>query len=187
MSKADETRARILDAALDEFATYGVAGARVDRIAATASCNKNLLYVYFGSKENLFSTVLEHHLVRVYEDRAFTPHDLPGYAGEVFDFAMTRPDLMRLVAWSTLEQSTRGSKGRSAAHDAKIEEVARAQAEERLDTAFTAEFLVTTVMALATSWSAALPFGAAMHPDAPPPVAKLREQVVEAIRRLTSD
>jgi AcrR family transcriptional regulator len=84
-----------------------VAGARVDRIAATAGCNKNLLYVYFGSKENLFTAVLELHLVRVYEDIPFTPDDLPGFAGRVFDFAMTRPDLMRLLAWSTLEQSTR--------------------------------------------------------------------------------
>ena len=95
MTKADETKARILAAALDEFAAYGVAGARVDRIAATAGCNKNLLYVYFGSKENLFTAVLDQHLARVYEDIPFTPDDLPGFAGRVFDFAMSRPDLMR--------------------------------------------------------------------------------------------
>jgi hypothetical protein len=42
-------------------------------------------------------------------------------------------------------------------------------------------------LALATSWSPALPFGLAMRPgQAPPPVAELREQVVQAIRRLTS-
>src|SRR5260370_20400240 len=56
----DETKTRILDAALDEFSTHGVAGARVDRISATAGCNKNLLYVYFGSKDNLFTSVLAH-------------------------------------------------------------------------------------------------------------------------------
>ncbi len=88
---ADETKTRILDAALGEFSTHGVAGARVDRISATAGCNKNLLYVYFGSKENLFTAVLEQHLVRVYADIPFTPDDLPGFAGRVFDFAMTRP------------------------------------------------------------------------------------------------
>ncbi len=187
MTKADETKTRILDAALDEFSTRGVAGARVDRIAAAAGCNKNLLYVYFGSKENLFTVVLEQHLVRVYEDEPFTPDDLPGFAGRVFDFAMTHPDLMRLVAWSTLEQSTHFPNGRAASHDAKIAALAQAQAEHRLDTEFSPAFLVTTVMSLASSWSAAFPFGLAMHPDrTPPPLADLRAQVVQAIRRLTS-
>jgi len=41
-------------------------------------------------------------------------------------------------------------------------------------------------MSLASSWSAAFPFGLAMHPGQPPPVAELREQVVRAIRRLTA-
>ncbi|MGO8887583.1 MAG: TetR/AcrR family transcriptional regulator [Streptosporangiaceae bacterium] len=91
MTKADETKTRILDAALDEFSAHGVAGARVDRIAAAAGCNKNLLYVYFGSKENLFTAVLEQHLIRVYNDLPFTPDDLPGFAGRVFDFAMAHP------------------------------------------------------------------------------------------------
>ncbi|CAM5407129.1 hypothetical protein SFUMM280S_07840 [Streptomyces fumanus] len=52
-------------------------------------CDKNLLYVYFGNKEALFTTVLERSLARVYEEIEFTPDDLPGYATAVFDFAMT--------------------------------------------------------------------------------------------------
>ena len=187
MSKADNTRKRILDAALDEFATHGVAGARVDRIATAAACNKNLLYVYFGNKENLFLAVLEQHLVRVYQDIPFTPDDLSGFAGRVFDFAMTRPDLMRLVAWSTLEQPAATPDGRAASHDAKIAELAQAQADHRLGMRFTPGFLVTTVMSLATSWSSAMPFGLAIHPDETPPLTELREQVVRAIRRLTAD
>jgi AcrR family transcriptional regulator len=78
-----------------EFSTYGIAGARVDRIAKTAGCNKNLIYIYFENKETLFSTILQKHLTRVYEDLSFTPDDLPGYAARVFDFAMAHPDLMR--------------------------------------------------------------------------------------------
>ncbi|MFD6108194.1 TetR/AcrR family transcriptional regulator, partial [Nocardia salmonicida] len=54
MSRADATKARILQAATDEFATYGIAGARVDRIAKTAGANKNLIYIYFGGKDQLF-------------------------------------------------------------------------------------------------------------------------------------
>ncbi|WP_217146124.1 TetR family transcriptional regulator, partial [Streptomyces sp. AC627_RSS907] len=44
------TKARLLAAARAEFARHGVAGARVDRIAAAAKANKRLLYVYFGNK-----------------------------------------------------------------------------------------------------------------------------------------
>lgn len=178
-SRAETTKLRILDAALLEFSEHGVAGARVDRIARTAGCNKNLLYVYFGSKEELFAAVLEAQLIPVYEGTAFTPDDLPGYASQVFDFAMDRPDLMRLAAWSTLERSLGH---RSTSHQDKIEAVAALHD----DGPFTAQFIVTTVMALATAWSTALPFGLAMNPDPTPRREDLRAQVIEAVRRLTS-
>ena len=57
--RAEATRARILDAALAEFAAHGLAGARVDEIAARADSNKRMLYAYFGSKEELWLAVLE--------------------------------------------------------------------------------------------------------------------------------
>lgn len=57
--RAAATRQRILDAALAEFALAGLAGARVDEIAARAGANKRMLYAHFGSKEELWLTVLE--------------------------------------------------------------------------------------------------------------------------------
>jgi len=57
--RAAATRQRILDAALAEFAEKGLAGARVDEIAARAGANKRMLYAHFGSKEELWLTVLE--------------------------------------------------------------------------------------------------------------------------------
>src|SRR5271155_1911820 len=103
MRNAEATRERILRAALAEFSAHGIAGARVDRIAQIAGCNKNLIYIYFEDKETLFTTLLRKHFMRIHEERPFTPDDLPGYAAKVFDFAMANPDLMRLLAWSTLE------------------------------------------------------------------------------------
>ena len=50
---------RILLAATEEFARYGLGGARVDRIAARAGANKRMLYYYYGNKEDLFLAVLE--------------------------------------------------------------------------------------------------------------------------------
>jgi TetR/AcrR family transcriptional regulator len=57
--RAAETRGRILDAALSEFAAHGLAGARTERIATAASVNKALLYYYFESKEKLYLAALE--------------------------------------------------------------------------------------------------------------------------------
>ena len=57
--RAAATRRRILDAALAEFAAKGLAGARVDEIAARAGANKRMLYAHFGNKEDLWLTVLE--------------------------------------------------------------------------------------------------------------------------------
>ena len=53
------TRRRILQAAKQEFARFGLGGARVDRIAAKAKSNKRMLYHYFGNKEALFTRTLE--------------------------------------------------------------------------------------------------------------------------------
>src|SRR3546814_1414382 len=55
---AAATRARILHAATEEFADKGYDGARVDEIAKQSDVNKNSLYHYFGSKEQLFVAVL---------------------------------------------------------------------------------------------------------------------------------
>ena len=57
--RAAESRARILDAALSEFANHGLAGARTERIATAAGVNKALLYYYFESKEKLYVAALE--------------------------------------------------------------------------------------------------------------------------------
>lgn len=57
--RADQTRARILDAAIGEFSENGLAGARTEQIAEAAGVNKALLYYYFKSKQTLYSAALE--------------------------------------------------------------------------------------------------------------------------------
>jgi TetR/AcrR family transcriptional regulator len=53
------TRGKLLAAARREFARSGLAGARVDEIAARAGVNKQLVYHYFGDKDALYLAVLE--------------------------------------------------------------------------------------------------------------------------------
>src|ERR1700740_1969197 len=141
MRNAEATKERILDAALAEFSAHGIAGARVDRIARAARCNKNLIYIYFEDKETLFTTVLRKHLLRIHEDQPFTPDDLPGCAAKVFDWARANPDLMRLLAWSTLEQTAKGKAERVAAFDAKVAALTKAQQAGRVGSAFPPDFL----------------------------------------------
>lgn len=56
----EEVQARILNAALTEFAEHSFSGARIDRISKRAKTVDRMLYYYFGSKERLYQAVLEH-------------------------------------------------------------------------------------------------------------------------------
>ena len=52
-------RARIVAAAIDEFAARGFKGASMDAIAARTHTTRALINYYFGSKEQLYLAVLE--------------------------------------------------------------------------------------------------------------------------------
>ena len=56
---AEATRARILDAAEEEFAKNGLGAARTEAIAAQTGVTKAMIYYYFDSKERLYEAVLE--------------------------------------------------------------------------------------------------------------------------------
>jgi AcrR family transcriptional regulator len=99
------TRARLLDAAFAEFSERGLAGARVERIAAEASANKQAIYAYFGSKDGLFDAVIAARMRVLSEVVPFTPDDVPGYAGALFDTLQDSPELVRLTQWMWLERA----------------------------------------------------------------------------------
>ncbi len=63
--RADETRARILAAAIRQFSREGLSGARTEQIAKDAGVNKALLYYYFQGKEALYAAALEEVADRV--------------------------------------------------------------------------------------------------------------------------
>lgn len=99
-----ESRARILQAALAEFAEQGVAGARVDRIAERAGVNKALLYYYYQSKENLYRETLTNYLneavsaVRLRLDEARNlDQALSSAANHYKNIFINRPELPRLI------------------------------------------------------------------------------------------
>ena len=57
----EATKAQILDAAEEEFARYGLAGARTEPIAANTGVTKAMIHYYFGTKEELYQAVLKRH------------------------------------------------------------------------------------------------------------------------------
>ena len=56
---AERSKADILAVATEEFATYGLSGARVDAIAKHTRTSKRMIYYYFKGKEGLYRAVLE--------------------------------------------------------------------------------------------------------------------------------
>ncbi|MEU9285517.1 TetR family transcriptional regulator [Streptomyces sp. NPDC048275] len=181
------TKARLLDAAFTEFAAYGIAGARVDRIAEAAGANKRLIYAYFGNKEQLFDEVLQRAMTAGAESVPFDVEDLPGYAGAIFDHLVARPDLMRLRLWKLLERpSATGIE--PDAFRLKAAEVADAQQRGEVAQEMEPADLLTMVLAAAQAW-----FWAAEGVDpeevsrswSPQRLALHRSAVIEAARRMS--
>jgi AcrR family transcriptional regulator len=101
---ADETRRRILAAATAEFAEHGLAGARVDRIAAAAACSKERLYAHVGDKESLFTAVLNDSFAQLGEAASADFATVEDFAVAVFDHLVENPANQRLLSWARLEQ-----------------------------------------------------------------------------------
>lgn len=99
----EATRDRILAASRSEFARYGIAGARIDRIAKNARTSKERVYAYFTSKEALYRLVSEQELTAIVEATGMDPADLPSYAGRLHDYYAAHPERYRLVQWGRLE------------------------------------------------------------------------------------
>jgi len=181
---ASATRARILDAAIDEFATYGLAGARIDRIAAAAEANKRSIYVYFGSKEQLFTAATERVIGAVGEAVPLTEDDLPGYAGRVFDYALEHPQAFRMGLWRHLERPDVGP-DLVPVYASKIEVMTAGREAET--SGLPPTDLVVLILGLVQAWfisPVALLTADGSDPQSPERIAQHRASLVEAARRL---
>jgi len=179
---AERTKQRLLDAAAGEFAALGIAGARVDRIARSAGCNKALIYTYFGNKDQLFDVVFSTHVTAFLDQVPFDAADLPGYAGRLFDHFEDDPATLRLTTWYQLERP-HGSRLQAliSSNRAKLEELARAQREGILPGHYTPVELLALVRSAAMSWSSMTP---ELGDAAPADRARRRHTVTDAVHRL---
>jgi AcrR family transcriptional regulator len=156
---AQATRRRLLDAARQEFAQHGIAGARVDRIAAAARSNKAQIYHYFGSKDDLFDAVFHELVVDTVRESPLDAADLPGYAGCLFDRFEDHPEIARLATWYRLEraESRPPVKVRVASNKDKIAKIAKAQKAGQLPATFAAPDLLALVTTIAGMWTGTAP------------------------------
>jgi AcrR family transcriptional regulator len=103
--KAPEAnRARIIEAAIDEFAARGFKGASMDAIAARTHTTRALINYYFGSKEKLYIAVLEqlYGEIREAEAKLDLDHLPPAEAVRrivefTYNYYLTHEGFVRLV------------------------------------------------------------------------------------------
>jgi AcrR family transcriptional regulator len=185
---AEATRCRIFDAAVEEFARYGIAGARVDRIAKAACANKQLIYAYFGGKQDLFDQVATEQVARFHREVHFDADELPRFAGEAFDFFIAHPDIVRLGEWHSLEPAdgTRRIPAIEQTIVRQVRAIAEAQAAGRVDASFAAEELLVMILAITRAWTAELPEFRVSPTQERRRRARRRRAVVEATRRLVT-
>lgn len=180
----ERTRRLLLDAATSEFSEHGPAGARVDRIAASAGVNKERIYSYFGSKDALFDAVIARELGRVTADipiRGTGPAAIGDYAAALLDRVVERPELGRLMAWEGL---VRGIRVEAAAERwvhcrekvAAVCEALPGVAEDR------AAHLLLTIVTVTDGWRVFPQLGAMFVGDGVQPDAQSRRR--EDVRRM---
>jgi AcrR family transcriptional regulator len=153
VDRSQASRRRLLDAGAVEFAAYGIAGARVDRISADAKVSKAQIYSYYAGKENLFDAVLEDQVNDIL-DRAPLSPDLPDYAVRLYDAYLAQPRLVRLATWARLERVPSGPLFPGADEAAKLDVIAAAQRAGRVRADLAAADIHSMVIGLAMTWSA---------------------------------
>lgn len=183
---AEETRQRIFAAATEEFTAHGVAGARVDRIAAHAKANKQLIYAYFGNKRELFEAVVSEHVARFIHEVPFDAVDMPRWAGEMFDFFVAHPEVPQLGAWHALEPAERQHRIpiiEKAIRD-RIREIKRAQSARKIASRLPPAELLAVANAIAGAWNTGPPERSPKRGVGKAELARRRASIVAAVQAL---
>lgn len=110
--RSERTQQQILAAATDEFADKGLAGARVDVIAEESGVNKQMIYYYYGSKEDLYLAVLERAYAAMRQsERELNLADLNPIEAITklvefkFDYYTKNPAMIRLLATENMQNA----------------------------------------------------------------------------------
>jgi len=176
---AEKTRHDLIEAAKSEFAQHGLAGARVDRIAAAAGVNKQRIYGHFGNKDGMFDAVLAQAMVEAAADKPLEPGASPAdYAAQTFDFHRDHPALLRLLLFEALSRpvdTALADSERQRHYDQKVQAFVAAGFDEHR-----ARQMLYAVLAL-TTYSRTMPQVAAFILDRDHTEDDLRSAIVDMI------
>ncbi|MEX0292361.1 TetR family transcriptional regulator [Pseudomonas putida] len=109
--QADRTRHKILQAAVKVFSKEGFTGGRIEQISSLANSNDRMIYYYFGNKEKLFISVLEHIYASFNQAEAKLRLDLSDpeaalreLVAFIWDYYVRHPEFVTLLATENLHQ-----------------------------------------------------------------------------------
>jgi AcrR family transcriptional regulator len=148
------TKDVILEAARVEFAAYGLAGGRVDRIAKAAGANVQRIYAYYGDKQGLFDAVVSSASRGLAEHLDPNPPDLEHLAAGLFDYVVGQPESTRTMTWARLEREREFFRMVDA-HDGAATPtslVSALQKAGRVDPGVSAGAIVEALIALSEAW-----------------------------------
>ncbi len=115
--QAQDTRAKILKAAIKVFAKQGYASGRIESISKAARSHDRMIYYYFGSKEQLFIEVLETIYTQFNEaeskldlDLRDPVHGLEQMVEFVWQYYLDHPEFVTLLSSENLHQGKHAKK-----------------------------------------------------------------------------
>jgi TetR/AcrR family transcriptional regulator len=135
-----------LQAAIEEFASVGFTGARVDRIADASGCSKQLIYYYYKHKAGLWDAVLLAMTENAPTDWLVVDDELSGsIRHQVYVTGSTRV-WTNLLAWEGAELAPGSTPAlaetRRAVWERRIAQVEHSKAVGNIDPRFDSEMLV---------------------------------------------
>ena len=150
----NNTREKILRAAMREFSDKGFSGARVDKIASRAKVNIRMIYYFFGSKKSLLQAVLD----SIFQQRKGALESEFSGISDLLDAYLNAyssdPERVRLLLWETLQSSPKSVgqlpnyEERKTAIEQRIETLAKLQQSGLLPQTLDPKFLYLTLVAL---------------------------------------
>ena len=184
MRNGTELREDIMAAARAEFAQYGLAGARIDRIARMSHASKERLYAHFADKNGLFRAVVAADTAEFFRSIPLRPEAIADFVGDIYDLALRQPELIRMNNWARLEGIALDeplTEGEPALGQA-IEAIETAQATRYADPAWPPLDLLIVLFGIGLAWAHSPdPRAATGDPDI---IARRRATAVEAANRV---
>jgi AcrR family transcriptional regulator len=187
-----ETKRRLKESAVAEFAAHGIGGTTMERIARRAGINKERLYTYFGDKSQLFATVLADELNKVAAavplDSLDGPEAVAAYAAAVYDYHAEHPELTRLLLWEGLLDlpEVPDEDSRTDYYRTKVAAFTRAQQANLISDDIPGADLAFLILALAGWWYAVPQMARMMHADDPAAPDTARAALMRAATKLAT-